>query len=90
MAFRAWCYEVRVLQRWLHQHPDARRLPPVFTELLQQYRTRDTQPSLSRLFALPATVFRSRRYLPELKLIVFNLPSQDDDALLQSGMTDAG
>jgi Putative transposase, YhgA-like len=90
MPFRALCYEVRILQRWVQQHPDSHRLPLIFSILLQQHRAPETTASLSDLFHATSTLSRSsRQHLPELRLIVMNLPRTDDALLLQSGMTEA-
>ncbi|MFO0981477.1 MAG: Rpn family recombination-promoting nuclease/putative transposase [Planctomycetota bacterium] len=90
LPLRALVYEVRILSRWLADHPKATELPPVFTVVLQQHRSTATPALLSSLFAhadvLPPA---SRRYLPDLELIVLDLPNEDDHVLLQRGMPDA-
>jgi hypothetical protein len=83
MPFRLLRYLVRVWERWLRDHPDARKLPIVLPVLLHhgEGRWRMATDFASLLDASPELLEAVRPYQPQFRVVLDDLAALSPDAL---------
>jgi predicted transposase YdaD len=86
MPFRMLRYSVRIWDRWLQDHPEAKRLPPIFPLVLYHGEQDWTAAKdLSGLFDVegvaPAAVDAIEPYLPKLRILLDEVARLPDDQI---------
>lgn len=82
MALRLYVYTARVLDRWLHDHPTERRVPPILPVVLYNGSEAWTAAtSLHDLFELPTGLGQLRASLPNLTYRVDDLRRTTDEEI---------
>jgi predicted transposase/invertase (TIGR01784 family) len=82
MPFRLLRYMVRIWERYLVDHPTARRLPPVYPIVLHQSRRRWKAPTrLHQLFTIPGCDSSSPTWLPDFRFHLIDLAALPFDQL---------
>jgi hypothetical protein len=83
MPLRVHIYTARIWERWLRDHPAARKIPPVLTVVLHHGRGGWRAPrELTDIYEVESQLLMAaRRHLPSLRLMVDDLSKVSDDAL---------
>lgn len=92
MVLRALRYVVRIWERWLQEHPAARRLPPVLPVVVSHDPAGWRVPaSLEQAFGLSAgTLEAMRPHLPMFEMVVDDLAAVSDAELRRRAMSAMG
>jgi predicted transposase YdaD len=85
MSYRLLRYMVRIWERYLKEHPKARRLPPVYPIVLHQSRRRWKAPTrLHQLFTIPGCDNSPPPWLPDFRFHLIDLAALPFDQLREN------